>query len=133
MKGKKTGGKNFVKGVSGNPNGRPALAPELKNILKLSAEEVGETINLLLHSSGDELTRVINDPKSSNLMFLMAQAIQKARETGNMGQIDMILSRTVGKVTEKIQHTITRPMILERQDGREVVFTNVPVKKEDAQ
>lgn len=131
MKGKKTGGKNFIKGQSGNPNGRPALAPELKNMLKLSTQDVEGAINLLLHSSGIELQRVINDPNSSNLMFLMAQAIFKARETGNMGQIDMILSRTIGKVKEKIEHTVLRPSILERVDGREVVFTNTPVKKDE--
>lgn len=130
-RGKKTGGSDFTKGVSGNPNGRPALAPELKNMLKLSAEQVGEAINLLLNGGESQVRGVLADPNSSMLMRLMAKAMVKADESGNMAQIDMILSRTIGKVKEKIEHTIMRPSILVRRDGTEVVFTNQPVKREE--
>ena len=45
----------FVKGVSGNPGGRPKGNPEVKEILKAASPEAARVLVSLLHSEKDSI------------------------------------------------------------------------------
>ena len=45
----------FVKGVSGNPGGRPKTIPEVKEILKAASPDAAKTLVELLNSEKDSI------------------------------------------------------------------------------
>lgn len=129
-KGKKTGGKDFVPGKSGNINGRPSIPKELRDLKKYTAEELEELITTLFNATDAEIEEIIRDPAAPRIKKLMAQVLEKSYESGNMSQVDMVLSRIIGKVREKVDHFVFKPSVLVTTDGKQYVFTNKS-KKED--
>lgn len=125
--GRKTGGKNFIKGNK-EGLGRPTIPKEIKKIQNLTTAEVETMVTALLKASEADLKEIKEDKSQPFLKRIIVQILHKTYNTGNMTQLDMILNRVIGKVKEKIEHEITRPSILVRQDGSEVVFTNKKIK-----
>jgi hypothetical protein len=121
----------FKKGKSGNPKGRPTVPKEIRDIKKLSADELAEIVSTLFFATDAEIASLINDPDAPKLKKIVASILNKTAESGNATQLDQLLNRVIGKVQDKVTHTITRPSILVRQDGTEVLFTNRPVDEEE--
>lgn len=121
----------FKKGKSGNADGRPALDPKIKQIKKLTAEEFETMVSALFETTETGLKQLIADQNAPYLKRIVASILKKTFETGSMGQLDMVLSRVIGKVKEKLEHTFVKPSILKRIDGSEIVFTNRPIEEEE--
>lgn len=131
-KGFKTGGRDF------GPDNPPPKSPgphnfskEVREIRKLSADEVVLIVSTLLYADEDELESIEKDPYSSYFQKIVCSVLKKTRETGNMAQLDLLLNRVVGKVRERVEHEIIKPSILKRIDGSEVIFTVTASRKED--
>jgi hypothetical protein len=120
-KGMKTGGRNFQKGVSGNPNGRPKLPPEIKQIQKMSPTFVRAMINKLSRMTKDELAIHLKDPKTPVLEVTLGSIYAKAIKDGDYMRLNFLLDRTIGKVKEEVDISVT-PQITYRtamtEDGR---------------
>ena len=94
--GKKTGGKNWRKGQSGNPKGRPKLPDEIKEARKLSVEKIIEMFSKYLLMTEAEFKKV----DRTNLTLLevwFLKNIDAAMKEGNHAVFDKILDRIIGR------------------------------------
>jgi len=96
-RGKKTGGRDFVKGVSGNPNGAPALPPEVKAFKKLTKENVEEIASVILAANEQAIYNIVHDTESTVLQKWLASAALNGIQIGDIDQLDKILNRIIGK------------------------------------
>lgn len=93
----------FVKGKSGNPNGKPRkIISAIKNIGYTKAE-AADTINTMLAMTLEELKEVFANKESTILEKTIANALKKSLEKGSLYSIDALLSRTHGKPTEMVE------------------------------
>jgi hypothetical protein len=95
-KGRKTGGADWGKGISGNVEGRPKLAEEIKQIRKLTAEEIVGTFSKYLGMTQEEMV-AIDRKKLSLLEVWMLKAAELGIKAGNYFILDKILDRVIGK------------------------------------
>lgn len=105
-KGKKTGGKNWVKGQSGNAMGPPKLAPAVKQFRKLTKEIVEEVGSLILEANESALYAVVHDTEASALKKWIASAALNGMQIGDMDTLDKLLNRLIGRVQDKPTQTV---------------------------
>jgi hypothetical protein len=99
-RGKKTGGRNFPKGKSGNPTGRPKLPQEIKDLKKLTAQEFITRITKFLYLTKDELKAGINSGQIDVLDLCIRNALIKCAEKGDYWTLDKMMERLIGKARE---------------------------------
>jgi hypothetical protein len=80
-------GKGFVKGKSGNPNGRPKRP---------------ECIAEILRGIGDEFVEDARTGKKMSKLEYMLRQVYAAAGKGNMYAINFIADRTEGKAIERV-------------------------------
>jgi hypothetical protein len=102
-KGKKTGGRNFVKGQVANPKGRPALTEEQKAIQALTREQFLEVANLLITKSIKELKEIEESPDTPALNSWIIRVILHNANVGDYDPLDKLLNRLIGKVPDKVE------------------------------
>lgn len=129
--GRKTGGKNFVKGQSGNPNGRPALPPELRKKRKLSYADYIDSIQFFATADKAEVEQAVQDESVPFYKHLIAIVLWQAKITGNMTQYFQLIDRLFGKTKESVDVSIKKPTMLIKTDGTQVIFKNT--KDDDEQ
>ena len=98
--------KPYKKGQSGNRNGRPK-----KYVLALKKEgyklsEINDTIQALMTMSVEELRDVWESEESNVLEKMVAGAIRKSLEKGNLESMETLLNRVYGKPKEKIEQDV---------------------------
>lgn len=104
----------FVKGQSGNPNGRPRKYVTLLKDQGYKLSEINDTIQVMMSMDVDELKSVYDNPKATILEKTIANAMNKSLNKGSLYSLDTLLTRVYGKPKE--QYDI-------QQDSRiEVVF-----------
>jgi hypothetical protein len=132
LKGKKTGGRNFLPGNKAAAGvGKRWLDPEVKRIKRFTAAELEELITVLLYANDADVKLILNDPLASKIKKIVARALHKADEAGSWSILDSILSRVIGKVKEVVEHQGLKPSILVKTDGSEVEFGLQKVKDEE--
>lgn len=94
--GKKTGGKNYVRGQSGNPNGRPPLSREIKELKSVNSTTLIEKLNKLLGSELDQLTALESAARTSVLERMLVSLIKKAVINGDVRCAELILGKFLG-------------------------------------
>ena len=104
-KGKKTGGRNFVKGVVTNPLGAGAHDPVLRAIRRLSRSQISEIGTLLLDNNHDSLKAIIDDKNTSVLKLMIASVANRVIAKGDHGALATILEQVAGKPKERIEHS----------------------------
>lgn len=102
-KGKKTGGKDFQKGVCTNPNGRPPIPEEIKEARKLTQVEFERVANRFLYINRDELKSVLADPSTTVLEKLVGKIIDRAITDSSLIHLSFFLDRLVGKLPDKLE------------------------------
>lgn len=110
-KGKKTGGRDWVRGQVPNPRGAAAHSPEKKAMRRLTQAQVAEVATMILNGKIDDLIKIVGsqkdkippDPDASPLKIWFATVALKAISKGDMSSLDIFLNRTVGKVKDKIE------------------------------
>lgn len=108
-KGRKTGGKDFPKGVSGNPEGARRHNQEVKVLRRLTHEELAHIATTLLKKKKEGVDKIADDPEASALSVWIARIIQTGADAGNSAKLDVILNRLIGKVSDKVDLTVKRP------------------------
>jgi hypothetical protein len=104
-KGKKTGGRDFVKGTTPNPKGRPKIPEELKKIRKMNRDRLEIIVSKYLAMNFIDLNQVVKDPNTSALDHMIVQIIIKSITTGDHARFNAIMDRVVGKVKDQIEHS----------------------------
>ena len=97
----------FVKGQSGNPNGRPR-----KYVTSLKAQgyrlsEINDTILAMMSMNSEELKSVYDNPDATILEKTIANAMNKSLIKGSLYSIETLLTRVYGKPKEQAEIDIT--------------------------
>jgi hypothetical protein len=124
-RGKKTGGRDFQKGQSGNPGGRPSIGTELK---KIGAEEVRFLLTALLSAGETDIIKMESDTTQPMVRRIFARIIANAFINGDMERFDKLLNRLCGKPKEEIDLKVrTKPSVVRLTSGEAVAFLHRPV------
>lgn len=91
-KGKKTGGRNFSTGRSGNVKGRPALPPEIKQAREVLGEEFQNNGLRCWNMTVGEVQTLIKDPKAKSGELLVAGIFAKAL-SGSVPHTEILFER----------------------------------------
>jgi regulator of sigma D len=102
-KGKKTGGRDFVKGQVANPKGRTPIPEELKKIRKMNRDRLELVVSKYLNMNLIELNQVVKDPNTTALDHMICQIIIKSMATGDHARFNALMDRVVGKVKDQIE------------------------------
>lgn len=121
-KGKKTGGRNFEKGKSGNPNGRPRLSPEAKAIKKLTSDEYITLVGQFLNTDKKKLEDYLKLQTTTVLEHMVGQIILNAIKTGGHVGLEALLQRVIGKVPDTVELTGWPELRIKKRDGSEVIM-----------
>jgi hypothetical protein len=115
----------FVKGQSGNPNGRPRkwITSLREEGYKLS--EVNDVIQVMMSMTISELKSVMEDDNATILEKTIANAMRKSLQKGSLYSIDTLLTRVYGKPKETID--TNNKTELTGKIKIEVVNSNVPL------
>lgn len=109
--------KNFKKGQSGNPAGRPPDA--LNRVMKkLTKNELEEIANLIVKGTVAELKKIAQSKNTQALRVMFAAIVVKIIERGDMDAFDKLLNRLIGKVKDDVDITSNA--------GTPTVIVNLP-------
>lgn len=100
---KKSGGRNFKKGQSGNPSGRPPLPPEVKAAKALTTAQFIETASRYLQATPAQLRDARESDDTTALDRVVISIIEGAMIFGDERKLTMLLDRTIGKVPDKLE------------------------------
>lgn len=120
-KGIKAGGRDFVKGVSGNPKGRPPLPGDLKEIKKMSPALVSAVISKFSSMPENDLAHYLKSPGTPMFELTIGSIYAKALREGDYMRLNFLLERCVGKVKEQIDVSLQPKLIFKTthsDDGR---------------
>lgn len=101
-KGRKTGGRDFKPGQSGNPSGRPELPAEIKGARVLNKLELELVLTKYLRCSVSDLRENKDNQELSSLDQIAINIILKAIDYGDPIRLNFLLDRLIGKVPQKI-------------------------------
>lgn len=121
-RGKKSGGKDFTPGISGNPTGRMPLPPELKEVRRLNKTEFERIANKYLWSTIAQITEAMASPEIPAFERVIVSILFKAIDEGDHAKAEWFAMRLLGKVTEKLEVKNPTPFIITRSSGAEVVL-----------
>lgn len=79
-----------------------ALPPELKEARLLNARMVEETLYRHMSSPLEVLQEKLKDPTTPAMELVIIKILTEAIKTGDERRLEFLLSRTIGKVKEKI-------------------------------
>lgn len=91
----------WKKGQSGNPAGARKHDPELKRLKNLTKHELIEIGNLVIKGNVAELKAIASNPKATVIQTMLAAVSVKIISKGDMGALDVLLNRLVGKVKDE--------------------------------
>jgi len=100
-KGFKTGGRDFVRGVSGNPRGPVPMPPEFRALRQFSPDYVKRVISNLALMTRDEMQTFLSEGDPNTAELAVASIISKAIAEGDAGRLTVLLDRSVGRVVEQ--------------------------------
>lgn len=87
---------------------------------KLTTDVLKEMIDGFLLMSVDEIKERLDNTTLSGIEHIIMSAILAARRHGDIGKIDILLNRLIGKLTDKVEIKIPKPHIIEKLDGTKI-------------
>lgn len=103
--GKKTGGRDFQPGQSGNPAGRVKLPPEIKEARKYNKLEVERILSDYMDKSPAEIDLALNRQDLPAIEIIVAKIVHQAMKRGDQFRFDFLLNRLIGKVKDQVEHS----------------------------
>lgn len=101
-KGKKTGGRDFKPGESGNPKGRPPITETEKFIKKTISKEVYDYINQLFYMDTPQVMKLLEDKSTPHGMKIFVRFFVDAAKTGNLDHLEFLF-KAIGKNINKVE------------------------------
>lgn len=118
--GRKTGGRDFVKG---DPRcGRLPLPPEVKAARRLNKTEFERITNRYVWSTEAELLDAKANPETPAIERVLISILLEAIEKGDHSKAEWIAQRLIGKVKDEVEVSTPKPFIVERLDGSQMVL-----------
>ncbi len=117
-KGKKTGGKNFE---AGHEVRRPASPPEVRQLGLLTKAEALKCLSKFLKYNIEELEVLLKDKKMSAMDHWAGRIVLNGIKNGDSVRLNFMLDRLIGKVTDKVEHSLPRPLVIEYEDGTKTI------------
>ena len=105
-------GKRFPPGVSGNPGGKPKQL--------LTQDKVSSVLGKFCLMTRIELQEIVQSPKSTMLEVTVASILARAAKDGDYSRLEFLLSRSIGKVTDKVEVKLPQPVVINRPSGEQV-------------
>ena len=93
----------YVKGQSGNPNGRPRKYVSLLKEHGYKLSEINDCIQVMLALTIDEVNEILNDEKATVLEKTIANAMRHSLKKGSLYSMETLLSRVFGKPKEQME------------------------------
>lgn len=121
----------FKPGQSGNPKGRPKLPSDVLESRKQNTVSVARILNKFMNMNIEELKLLMNDKKTQNLELMIGRIIIEAIKTGDYTRLNFILDRSIGKVTEKVEHKLPTPTLVKLLDGSSIMLGSKKEEDED--
>ena len=100
--GKKTGGKNFAKGQSGNPGGRPKLEGDLREMMKERRLAIVTEIHRQLELPFETIHKMTEDKSLPAQVFLIARILTQAANKGCHFKATFIFENALAPVPKAI-------------------------------
>lgn len=122
MKGRKTGGRNFEPGHSGNPGGRPKLPDDVKAAAKLNKASVELALNRFLSLDRSGIRKALSEPTTPAVDLLIGSVLERAISEGDYRTLEFFLQRLVGKVHDKVEIEYPEPVVIKRRSGERVIL-----------
>lgn len=110
--GKKTGGRNFVKGQVGNPLGRPSLPEDVRRARKFNVTECTRVISKFFNMTLEEVEVISKTPETPMLERTLAKLFVEAEKTGDQSKLEFLFNRSIGKVTDKLNVKLPKPTVI---------------------
>jgi hypothetical protein len=95
-KGQKTGGRNFPRGVSGNPNGRPPVPDDVREAREADRVELARILHRVLRLTKKELAARFKDDATPALERMIVQLVRSACWGGNPYRVGFLLKQIGG-------------------------------------
>ena len=121
-KGKKTGGKDFTPGVSGNPQGRPKESPNIRELLKEKRVEFIQETHKLFQMSGPDVDAISQDSSVPMLTALIARTMSIAFNKGCKDRFEFLVNNSMAALPKSVE--------LSDSDGKPIrPLAEVPTEK----
>lgn len=101
-KGKKTGGRDWKPGQSGNPAGRAKLPAWMRESRSMNKEKFHGLLNEYIHRPATELVEIMKDPTTPTLELMVIKVVMEAIKHGDEKKLGFLLDRLIGKVREEV-------------------------------
>lgn len=92
--------------------GHPGLPPELKRARKHTKITVAMILNRLWNMPAKELVDHIKNDKLSTIEMMLARMMASAIKNNDPQRAEMLLNRSIGKVTDNLQHSLPKPTVI---------------------
>ena len=114
----------FVKGKSGNPNGRPRKFVCLLKDMGYNKQDINTTIQNMMAMSISELAEVFKDDNATVLEKTIANAIKRGIEKGTLYSMETLLTRVYGQPKQEIE---SKNENLNKNIQVEVIKSDAPI------
>lgn len=105
--GRKTGGRDFKKGVVTNPKGRPKVSKELKEARKLTSTEFELVCGKLLFMDVEDIKKLIINENTPMMEAIIAKILHNALKDGAKAELNYFVERFLGKVPDNSNLNLT--------------------------
>jgi hypothetical protein len=113
-------GKPIQKGQVLNPRGANAHSKDTKIMRQVTAATYKEVADLILEGNVEGLKSIVSNPASSVMRIWIAKAAATAIQKGDLGPLEQILNRAIGKPKENVEHSggMSIEMCLKRYEDK---------------
>lgn len=122
------GGKKFKPGESGNPKGRKPLPAIFHERRRQTAETFIDALHQFAGCNVDTVKQAAAEEDIPIQVSIMANWLTDARVDDSARQT--LFNRLFGKVSDKVEVTMPKPVVIKRRNGEELVLGVALDKKE---